>query len=121
LGDGLAQGAEGATELALVGAIDRGLCLCLTCALQRRNMICHSELSFARNMSGELGCRPQAGQKHSLTDPLQTLILEKIGVRVNLNHRIPGNKAPGSNSGTRGRVIETRRYFFRFILLASRS
>lgn len=44
-GDGLAQGAEASTELALVCPVDRGLGLCLTCALQRRNMICHSELS----------------------------------------------------------------------------
>lgn len=53
LGDSLSQGAQASTQLALVGAVDRGLGLCLTSALQRRNMICHSELSLALNVSGK--------------------------------------------------------------------
>ena len=41
LGDRFTQRAQRASQLALVGAVHRGLGLGLTCALQRRNMICH--------------------------------------------------------------------------------
>jgi len=39
--DGLAQDAQGAAELALVGTVGGGLGFGLTCALQRGDMICH--------------------------------------------------------------------------------
>src|SRR5262249_26242712 len=44
-------------------------------------------------MSGNIGCRPQAGQKHSLTHPLQSLSLRKTWAKVNQKSGAEGFKA----------------------------
>jgi hypothetical protein len=59
-GDGLAHSAQGAAELGLVGAIDGRLGDGLTCALQGRDMICHTKTLFLTAIWREMGCRPEA-------------------------------------------------------------
>lgn len=93
----LTQRAQRAAQLALVGAVYRGLGLGLTCALQRRNMICHKLSSlnpyFGRGKWGAGQGRPI----HSLPHSLQVLSLREPRPTVNtqsLHRRQHGHFRP---------------------------
>jgi hypothetical protein len=86
LGDRPTQRAQRSTQLALVGAVHRGLGLCLTCALQRGNMICHKLSSLNPYMCrGKWGAgrrsdtRPAKSQRATLPATSKSTELQANG------------------------------------------